>query len=136
MEVLFRTMKLCRAQLTALSIYLSIYLSICLSINSDGVSFVLSFFLSIYLSIYLSIQMVFLSFFLSFFLSIYLSIYLSIQMVFLSFFLSIWRSPRGALANVLDCYTIVHEFELQLRYYDHLLIPLGKAWTPLSPPQH
>ena len=46
----------------------------------------------------------------------------------------LWRTPHGAVANVLDCNIVVIEFEFQTRYYVHFwTITLGKIINLLIP---
>ena len=42
-------------------------------------------------------------------------------------------SPLGVEVNVLDCDTLISEFEFQSLYYSRTRI-LGKSWTNLSLP--
>ena len=45
---------------------------------------------------------------------------------------TIWESLRSRVVNVLDCNIVVHEFEIQLRYYIHFWTNThGKGIGPL-----
>ena len=47
-----------------------------------------------------------------------------------------WKNPRDLMANVLDCDTVVSEFELPSLYYVHFLtnaLTKEKGRNPLAP---